>query len=60
MTCLEFFFFFSSLSCFSDLVYDFMTMLSKRLTEVDVSTILTILQSTSIFSAMSLLRVTVV
>ncbi|XP_027177382.1 nucleolar MIF4G domain-containing protein 1 [Coffea eugenioides] len=31
--------------CTSDLVYDFMIMLSKRLTEVDVSTILTILQS---------------
>lgn len=31
--------------CTSDLVYDFMTVLSKRLTEVDVSTILTTLQS---------------
>ncbi|KAL3535970.1 hypothetical protein ACH5RR_004431 [Cinchona calisaya] len=31
--------------CTSDLVYDFMIVLSKRLTEVDVSTILTILQS---------------
>ncbi|CAI9097492.1 OLC1v1033931C2 [Oldenlandia corymbosa var. corymbosa] len=31
--------------CTSDLLYDFMTMLSKRLTEVDVSTILTILQT---------------
>lgn len=30
--------------CFSDLIYDFLIMLSKRLTEVDVSTILTILQ----------------
>ncbi|KAK2984666.1 hypothetical protein RJ640_006649 [Escallonia rubra] len=30
--------------CSSDLVYDFLTMLSKRLMEVDVSTILTILQ----------------
>ncbi|KAL5577605.1 hypothetical protein UlMin_019304 [Ulmus minor] len=30
--------------CSSDLIYDFMTMLSKRLTEVDVSTILTVLQ----------------
>jgi len=30
--------------CSSDLIYDFMIMLSKRLTEVDVSTILTILQ----------------
>lgn len=28
----------------SDLIYDFMTMLSKRLMEVDVSTILTVLQ----------------
>ncbi|GFY90505.1 MIF4G domain-containing protein [Actinidia rufa] len=30
--------------CSSDLIYDFMIMLSKRLMEVDVSTILTILQ----------------
>ncbi|KAI9120734.1 hypothetical protein K1719_007767 [Acacia pycnantha] len=30
--------------CSSDLVYDFLIMLSKRLTEVDVSTILTVLQ----------------
>lgn len=35
---------FPLLLCFSDLLYDFMTILSKRLTEVDVSTILTILQ----------------
>lgn len=31
--------------CSSDLIYDFMITLSKRLTEVDVSTILTVLQS---------------
>ncbi|GMP98368.1 hypothetical protein CsSME_00046287 [Camellia sinensis var. sinensis] len=30
--------------CSSDLIYDFMIMLSKRLMEIDVSTILTILQ----------------
>ncbi|KAF7135056.1 hypothetical protein RHSIM_Rhsim08G0079300 [Rhododendron simsii] len=30
--------------CSSDLIYDFMIMLSKRLREIDVSTILTILQ----------------
>ncbi|CAN1183393.1 Nucleolar MIF4G domain-containing protein 1 [Linum perenne] len=30
--------------CSSDLIYDFLIMLSKRLTEVDVSTILTVLQ----------------
>ncbi|CAN0846535.1 Nucleolar MIF4G domain-containing protein 1 [Linum grandiflorum] len=30
--------------CSSDLIYDFLMMLSKRLTEVDVSTILTVLQ----------------
>ncbi|KAI6697028.1 hypothetical protein NL676_017147 [Syzygium grande] len=30
--------------CSSDLIYDFLIMLSKRLTEIDVSTILTILQ----------------
>ncbi|PON74176.1 Armadillo-type fold containing protein [Trema orientale] len=30
--------------CSSDLIYDFMSMLSKRLAEVDVSTILTVLQ----------------
>lgn len=30
--------------CSSDLVYDFLIMLSKQLTEVDVSTILTVLQ----------------
>ncbi|XP_047308607.1 nucleolar MIF4G domain-containing protein 1 [Impatiens glandulifera] len=30
--------------CSSDLVYDFIIMLSKRLTEIDVSTILTILE----------------
>lgn len=29
---------------FSDLIYDFLVMLSKRLTEVDVSIILTVLQ----------------
>ncbi|KAK4351104.1 hypothetical protein RND71_030417 [Anisodus tanguticus] len=31
--------------CSSDLVYDFLVTLSKRLTEVDVSTILTVLQA---------------
>lgn len=31
--------------CSSDLIYDFLSVLSKRLTEIDVSTILTILQS---------------
>ncbi|GMI79037.1 hypothetical protein like AT5G17930 [Hibiscus trionum] len=30
--------------CSSDLIYDFLIMLSKRLTEIDVSTILTVLQ----------------
>lgn len=30
---------------FSELIYDFLVVLSKRLTEVDVSTILTVLQS---------------
>ncbi|XP_058084672.1 uncharacterized protein LOC131232454 [Magnolia sinica] len=30
--------------CSSDLIYDFLSMLSKRLTEMDVATILTILQ----------------
>ncbi|XP_065852430.1 uncharacterized protein [Euphorbia lathyris] len=30
--------------CSSDLIYDFLTMLSKELTEIDVSTILTVLQ----------------
>ncbi|PON45563.1 Armadillo-type fold containing protein [Parasponia andersonii] len=30
--------------CSSDLIYDFMSMLSKRLAEVDISTILTVLQ----------------
>ncbi|OMO67905.1 MIF4G-like, type 3 [Corchorus capsularis] len=30
--------------CSSDLIYDFLIMLSKRLTEIDVATILTILQ----------------
>ncbi|KAM6551563.1 hypothetical protein CsatB_001371 [Cannabis sativa] len=30
--------------CSSDLIYDFMSMLSKRLAEIDVSTILTVLQ----------------
>lgn len=34
----------SSGNVFSDLIYDFMSMLSKRLEEVDVSTILTVLQ----------------
>lgn len=31
--------------CSSELIYDFLVVLSKRLTEVDVSTILTVLQS---------------
>ncbi|CAA2972835.1 nucleolar MIF4G domain-containing 1 [Olea europaea subsp. europaea] len=31
--------------CSSELVYDFLTMLSKRLTEVDVSTVLTVMQT---------------
>lgn len=31
--------------CSSELVYDFLIMLSKRLTEVDVSTVLTVLQT---------------
>ncbi|KAL2533383.1 MIF4G domain-containing protein/MA3 domain-containing protein [Abeliophyllum distichum] len=31
--------------CSSDLVYDFLIMLSKRLTEVDVSTVLTVMQT---------------
>ncbi|XP_050212543.1 uncharacterized protein LOC126664278 [Mercurialis annua] len=30
--------------CYSDLIYDFLDMLSKRLEEIDVSTILTVLQ----------------
>jgi len=30
---------------FSDLIFDFLIMLSKRLTEVDVAIILTVLQS---------------
>lgn len=33
---------------YSDLIYDFLIMLSKRLLEIDVSTILTILQCKSL------------
>lgn len=37
---------------FSDLIYDFMMMLSSRLTEVDVSTILTVLNCKILDTAM--------
>lgn len=37
----------------SDLIYDFLVTLSKRLTEVDVSTILTVLQGNELILRLS-------